>query len=651
MRTRHALLAISLALPLCANAWVLPYAKPAGKYPSATTGDSSAWASNLNSWWNTWKNSYITSNGDPHDPSGYTVPAIQGNVSEGVGYAMLFSVLMNDSATFRKVWFNAERYYWLQQPGVPLGWYSWCKNSSCGSNKSSDSAAATDGDEDIGLALIYATALAKMGYWPNYTYIGTHRLPGGGSSSTDTVNLEQKAANVVKSIGKYMVSGAAYPLPDYILPNSATYPMKNAAGAYITLLNPSYFAPGWYQVFSDFSSYKGIASASWSNVIANSYSVISKQHGAASGMVQDWSLETGDNIPTNLGFGVSSSGFGTWMWWDAIRAPWRLGMDAIWNGSSAAYAYCKKPWNSSVNGLGASASDPGMYNNLTGTPSNPGGYSPAIGPHAMWAVAALGGSLSGDANSKSASAKLAATVKNESMTGNKYFDDALHLMGGLAVSGNFPNIWADLRSSFPDTSAVLKTALKVSKVQATALSDTVLFTATFNKAVTCTLWITGNTSGAIQRYIIPSATTQLSQKWLAGTRIKGTFAGNGAETVTAVLKWPRTTTPSASDSVTLKVCPAEGTCSSVGIENAAAADRPYLFHALDGSMKIHQPWFGTSTVRVRLRNAAGMALYQNAVRPEGGVVRVPAFSLAPGWYAIETESNGNRAVQSFTMSR
>lgn len=438
MRTRHGLLALLLALPICANAWVLPYAKPAGKYPSATTGDSAAWTSNLSSWWNTWKNSYITSSGDPHDPSGYTVPAIQGNVSEGVGYAMLFSVLMNDSATFRKVWFNAERYYWLQQDGVPLGWYSWCKNSSCGNSKLSDSAAATDGDEDIGLALVYATALAKMGYWPNYTYVGTHRTPMGGST-IDTVTLEQKAIHVVKSIGKFMISAGAYPKPNYVLPNSATYPMKNGSGNYIMLLNPSYFAPGWYRIFDDFSTYEGVSSTSWDKVIATSYSTIANQHGASSGMIQDWSLETGDNIPTNLGFGVSSSGNGAWMWWDAIRAPWRLGMDAIWNASSDAYAYCKKPWNSSVDGLGSSASNPGMYNNLTGTPSNPGNYSPAIGPHAMWAVAALGGSLSGDANSKAASAKLGATVKNESMTSNKYFDDALHLMGGLAISGNFPD--------------------------------------------------------------------------------------------------------------------------------------------------------------------------------------------------------------------
>ncbi len=689
MRMKKSLAALLLALPLGAQAWVLPYGKPASAYPMATSGDSATWSTNLNTWWNSWKSTYITSDSsDPTDPTGYTVTKIKGHVSEGVGYAMLFSVLMNDSTTFRKVWFNAERNYWLQQAGSSLGWYSWCKNSNCGYGYKADSSAASDADEDIGLSLIFATALSKMGYWPNYTYIGKHQLHCNASKTTtsvkttcddtvltstdDTINLEQKALAVVKSFGKYMISKTSgnYPAENYVLPNSAEYATQNASGSNVLILNPSYVAPAWYRVFSDFLDFEGGNSTDWSTVIANSYSLIAAQPGAASGLAADWCLwvsaDSCGTIPSPYSttskmsyanFGSASSWYGQWMYWDAIRTPWRIGMDGIWNANSDAYAYCKKPWNSSVAGLGSSASDPGLYDSLnTSSPNKLTNYTPSIGPHAMWAVAALAGKLSGDAASKTANAAIGAVVRDEvptsisssTKTDHKYFDDALHLMGSLAISGNFPNIWSDLKASFPDTTAQLQ-SFKANRTSAVMNSDSVTFTATFNKTVNCTLIVRGPTNGAVWKKLNVSGQT-VTFSWLAGSKVAGSKAFVAGETAEATLTWAGTATATRSATASVLLC------STSACDDAAIGDRvndhAYLQRLSNGSVAVHQTWFaGQSSAHITLRNIAGMALYQGSLPVSEGMVKLPTLNLAPGWYAVESQAAGQRAMQTFTISR
>jgi hypothetical protein len=70
-------------------------------------------------------------------------------------------------------------------------------------------------------------------------------------------------------------------------------------------------------------------------------------------------------------------------------------------------------------------------------------------------------------------------------------------------------------------------------------------------------------------------------------------------------------------------------------------------------MLVRQPWFSeASPVRLRLRNAAGLVLRTSESMPEAnGSVRLSAQSLAPGWYSLEMESNGERATQSFSLTR
>jgi len=196
-------------------------------------------------------------------------------VSEGVGYGMLLALFANDQETFNSIYSAAGRYNlsycqdWHYLPG------------SGGQKDPGDTGSATDADEDIALALIFAAKLVEKGLWTN-----------------SSINYASAAQGGISCVRGSMQGGLLCPgnhwCPGY---------------------NIGYFAPAWYKIFgmtdAANSSYESIKSTS-------SYDI---------GMVPDWSGGNG-------GYNTYMSGNAFFK--DAIRTLWRVANDYIWFGDQRA---------------------------------------------------------------------------------------------------------------------------------------------------------------------------------------------------------------------------------------------------------------------------------------------------------------------------
>ena len=105
--------------------WNLPYVRPAAYdysnlyAPNLKTyiaGNPTFFKTRLQGAWTYWKANFISSNGLVNhrrlDPNGGSIIGTTEAVSEGQGYGMLISVLLNDQATFNKIFEAANSNLW-----------------------------------------------------------------------------------------------------------------------------------------------------------------------------------------------------------------------------------------------------------------------------------------------------------------------------------------------------------------------------------------------------------------------------------------------------------------------------------------------------------------------------------------------------------
>jgi endo-1,4-beta-D-glucanase Y len=137
--------------------------------------------------------------------------------------------------------------------------------------------------------------------------------------------------------------------------------------------NPSYFAPAYYKAFQQYTE-----DARWGLVADKAYEVLDKAANPRTGLVPNWVKADGTPLDDRQ--------YG----YDAMRTPWRICLDAVWNDDPRAIAFLTK--------LDAFFKSVGVQNiqdkcNLDG--SNPGGtYHNAAGV-AMAATTAIVDSDSG----------------------------------------------------------------------------------------------------------------------------------------------------------------------------------------------------------------------------------------------------------------
>jgi endo-1,4-beta-D-glucanase Y len=192
-------------------------------------------------------------------------------VSEGIGYGMLFAVYMNEKDTFDGLWKYAQKS--LDSTGL----MNWHLNSD-GSVASGGQNSATDGDEDMGFALVMADK-----QWGGYTSVAKDflgKMAKNDFASDGTIKGGDKYANAV---------------------------------------NPSYLAPAYYRTFAAYSG-----DATWTTILEKSYTLLQMATNGTTGLVPDWSVPAGRGPDYK---------------YDAARTPFRIALDACWNNEKRAVTF------------------------------------------------------------------------------------------------------------------------------------------------------------------------------------------------------------------------------------------------------------------------------------------------------------------------
>lgn len=192
-------------------------------------------------------------------------------VSEGIGYGMLFAVYLNEKDTFDGLWKYAQKS--LDSTGL----MNWHLNSD-GSIASGGTNSATDGDEDMGFALVMADK-----QWGGYTSVAKDflgKMAKNDFASDGTIKGGDKYANAV---------------------------------------NPSYLAPAYYRTFATYTG-----DSTWTTILEKSYALLQMATDATTGLVPDWSVPAGRGPDYK---------------YDAARTPFRIALDACWNNEKRALTF------------------------------------------------------------------------------------------------------------------------------------------------------------------------------------------------------------------------------------------------------------------------------------------------------------------------
>jgi endo-1,4-beta-D-glucanase Y len=339
-----------------------------------------------------WKNTFVM-----NGPTRVVRPE-NGNdtVSEGIGYGMLLSVYMGD-----KTLFDALYSYWTSHSagGNASTLMTWCIPAGAGSCPASGGS-ATDADEDVAFALIQA---GKQ--W-------------GGTYAASASAMISQIYTADIDAGTNIPKGGS----NYASPNPT---------------NPSYFAPAYYRLFAAIDS-----GHPWNNVVAASYTALNAIAGAfGGGLVPAWCSGNCSTIASNGGVDDTRYQY------DSHRVPWRIGIDACWNGSStqaaAAKAFLLSNTNffvgKAMNGIGRVV-DIYQMGGIINSDAAPNSMS-AVGSAGVGAMANAGS----NANAKAFLDRAYRFILDASYTsdpasqtkGYTYFNASVGLLTAFTMSGNF----------------------------------------------------------------------------------------------------------------------------------------------------------------------------------------------------------------------
>ncbi len=260
-----------------------------------------------------WKSNYVTSNGacagrrvifDYYPGTGRGKEDKSRTVSEGIGYGMLIAAYMNDRNLLDDLW----AFYKANRNGN--GVMNWRIDNTCNATGQNG---ATDAELDVAMALIVASY-----QWQSDVYLNDAKM-------------------MIRIVREKEFQGLVLKPGD----------MFGGTG----LTCPSYFSPAYYRVFKDYDpGYESF----WDNAAAKGYDII-EAAGGTTGLVPDWCNEAGQASGEAIG---KYEDDGKNFIFDAIRTPFRSGIDYLWHGNADAKTYCTKLSNWLTNNHG-SASDIG----------------------------------------------------------------------------------------------------------------------------------------------------------------------------------------------------------------------------------------------------------------------------------------------------
>lgn len=258
----------------------------------------------LTSSWEQYKKRFINPDGRviDHSQNGITT-------SEGQSYAMLRAIWLDDKETFDLVWkWTKEN---LKRPDDNLFGWRWGEHSdnSFGFIPDDGANSATDADQDIALALIFASSR-----WHESEY----------EEEAKAILTDMWEINTATAAGeRYLIAG------------------NWAQNDEELVLNPSYFAPYAWRIFSQVDTehdWESLIGPAYALLHASSEQPLDKER--AVGLPPDWVVINRNSgtlsAPENLGNLTTNYGY------DALRVPWRVGLDLRWNDAEQARIYLDK---------------------------------------------------------------------------------------------------------------------------------------------------------------------------------------------------------------------------------------------------------------------------------------------------------------------
>ncbi len=318
-------------------------------------------------------------------------------VSEGIGYGMLIAVNMNDKTLFDALWSYEQGH---KAAGNLM---TWClgsaKSGGMGSACSQSGGSATDADEDMAFALLVADK-----QW------------GGTYKSTATSVISDIWSHDIDTSSMLPTGGSNYG-------NTSSKPT-----------DPSYFAPSYYRIFATVDS-----SHAWGTVATNVYTAINKV-ATSSGLVPAWCSNNCSAVGSN---GGSDDGI---YQYDSHRVPWRLGLDACWNGTTTGSTFLTNNAKFFQN-IASPASGGGGVGRIQDIYTLSGAVNGDAAPNSMSIIgtAGFGAMAVGNAFASTAyqfvldaSYSPASTIPDTNgRVSYSYFNATVGLLTALTMSGNF----------------------------------------------------------------------------------------------------------------------------------------------------------------------------------------------------------------------
>lgn len=214
-------------------------------------------------------------------------------VSEGIGYGMMISVLMDDWATYNGLWIYSKAYRESPYAGNSVakpGLMPWLTSTfNWGTDGILDESSATDADLDIGASLIIA--------W----------LKTGNEA------YKADALTLINALWENEIN------PGNLMILSGDTPMWHTADP---VYNLCYFSPVAIRLFAMVDP-----NHDWNGVLNAMYDYMAKVQAAGTGVFPDWSNTAGMAVdPKN--------GSATKTYWtfnkESVRIPWRIAWDYMW---------------------------------------------------------------------------------------------------------------------------------------------------------------------------------------------------------------------------------------------------------------------------------------------------------------------------------
>ena len=429
-------------------------------------------------------------------------------VSEGVGYGMLLALYCNDQTYFNKIWGAGEQYMW-DDNGKCYNWRVTRDGTVIGSGP------ASDAEQDIALALIFADALVKKGTWQPFT------SPKGADYATRAQSIINSFWGNLIEEGKYLRPGAQW-----------------GGKAFV---NPGYFAPAFYRVFDEFEQ----EDHNWDAVIDQCYQIVSVSPGYSLGLVPDW-MQPDGNFAGEDQLGYNAYAGGKYMYKDAIRTLWRLATDYLWYGEPRAKKYCdqafafiKEPARANFFQMDGSAVDETfeLGNGATRPRTEHSQLTVSMWATAVMAAAGADGcdpfseellsfyTPGADFWGRPTDANGEDTLHNE-----MYFEQFLAWFGASLISGVFTNLWEDFKDSTPEVAVAFVGTPKAEPFDVDASKQPLEISARFTKSARWTV--------SMQHRTIDSASLQwtgsdtaIAIQW-SGTSPAGGTMPQGAYDIT-----------------------------------------------------------------------------------------------------------------------